>query len=77
MGRRHVVNGGTDACMDGWMDAWMGWDGIGWDAMGWDDRMGWDLHQVTAAHLLVFNRFSKDGNTVSRFAQLRHSDLFF
>ena len=25
--------------MDGWMDGWMGWDGMGWDGMGWVD--GW------------------------------------
>ena len=21
----------------GWMDGWMGWDGMGWDGMGWMD----------------------------------------
>ena len=26
----------------GWMNGWMGWDGMGWDGMGWDG-MGWDL----------------------------------
>ena len=35
-----------DGRPNGWMDGWIGWDGMGWDGMGWDgmgwDGMGWD-----------------------------------